>query len=448
MKKKLILLFSVILLSGLIYSGTLTVTSPGPGTAWYKGDGVTISWTSAGCTDPEIKINIFRNSIDPANFVEQLTCTGCSSKGWTVPAGYTNGNYVIRVKTADGTCRGDSSVFTIGERFVSTGTITVENFVGSPFPLTQWALSISWGSTGTVHENVSIEAIPEGNPAGAMIIVAGTPNDDFYEWRNPGDLTGAGRFFIRVKTSDGAVWGDSRIFEILPPPAPFVQISVTGPGEGGNWNVGSPRMIYWRKDGPMAENVKIELLNHTGSALIRTITANTANDGSEHWVVPRDHAAGRYIMRVKTVDNEVTGDSGIFNITRPDDPATDPRTRADPDETPPDDRDPRTPILPERVIKIKFPDKNSIWKRGKNVEIIWSKGPATAARVRIELWKTGSLQTSGTISERAANNGKFKWKVPNIVSGGKFIVKIKEIGGIGHYGISDVFIIKGKSLRP
>ncbi|MCK5221965.1 MAG: hypothetical protein KAR14_10325, partial [Candidatus Aminicenantes bacterium] len=65
-----------------------------------------------------VKINIFRGSIDPANFVTQLTATTASgSKIWNVPAAQTLGtNYHVRVKEATlGTTSGDSPAFTVAD---------------------------------------------------------------------------------------------------------------------------------------------------------------------------------------------------------------------------------------------------------------------------------------------------------------------------------------------
>ncbi|MEN8222854.1 MAG: Ser-Thr-rich GPI-anchored membrane family protein [Acidobacteriota bacterium] len=427
MKKLTLAIIVTLFIAGLLVSQNITVTSPGARTAWHTGDTVTISWTSSRCTDSNIKINIFRNSIAVENFVEQLLCAGCSSKRWTIPASYADGNYILRVKTADGACRGDSGVFTISTLFVSTGNIEVFNPTSSTsFMVTQWALSIAWGNTGLNHENVSIEVIPEGNPAGAMVVTANTPNDDEYEWRSPGSFTGAGRFFIRVKTLDGAVWGDSEIYEVNALPVEPPVIVVTGPGSSSIWNVGSPRMIYWRKVREMNDRVKIKIYDSSGRSVITNISDNTENDEEEHWMVPSDHPAGRYIMRITTIDNEVTGDSGIFNITRPDDPVTPP---------PPPRR---------TTINVKSPDASTTWRGGQKATIQWSGTPTVGVRVRIELFKKGVLRAAAIISAGTENDGEFKWKTPVTISTGEYIVKITEIRRGGVYGISKTFVIKGK----
>ncbi len=112
MKKLLLILFILSVTMGLVYSAGLSVILPSAGT-YHKGDNVTISWTPSACSSSNYKINIFRNTTDPANFVEQLLANGVTSKSWPIPLEYSNGTYIIRVKADDNSCFGDSAAFQI-----------------------------------------------------------------------------------------------------------------------------------------------------------------------------------------------------------------------------------------------------------------------------------------------------------------------------------------------
>jgi len=97
-------------------AATITVTSPHAADIWYKGHPYTITWTSTSIpASTNIKINIFKDSINQANFKLQLTCTNTSLKSWTIPTSFENGTYYIRVKTEDNAVHGDSGAFTISE---------------------------------------------------------------------------------------------------------------------------------------------------------------------------------------------------------------------------------------------------------------------------------------------------------------------------------------------
>lgn len=219
-------------------------------------------------------------------------------------------------------------------------------------------------------------------------------------------------------------------------------ITVISPAAGERWITGGTLNITWTKTGSMNGFVKIRLFNSAGARVL-AITDRTENNGLfRNWIIPETVSTGDYTIRVKTVDDEVSDDSGLFRITKPD-----PRTRYTGDDDPPPDEDPRTPLIPENIIKIKSPDKSTIWRAGENVSIIWDKESSTAARVKITLLSRNNLMSSVTISPETENNGKFKLTIPDIVNGGKYIVKINEIGGIGNYGISEIFIIKGTTSK-
>jgi len=97
---------------------SITVTNPHTGDIWYKGDTKTITWTKTGTMSANVLINIFKNSINPANSVEQLTGANNGSKSWTIPNSYATGTYYIRVKTDDNAVYGDSSAFTIRKKII------------------------------------------------------------------------------------------------------------------------------------------------------------------------------------------------------------------------------------------------------------------------------------------------------------------------------------------
>jgi len=123
MKKLSVIFFVSILCFGFVFSGTINVVTPNATSKWSKGLTQSITWTSSGCTDSNIKINIFKDSITPANFIQQLVCSDTGSKSWTIPNNFTSGNYILRIKTADNNCYGDSEVFVIKERFWLPGDI-------------------------------------------------------------------------------------------------------------------------------------------------------------------------------------------------------------------------------------------------------------------------------------------------------------------------------------
>ena len=228
-KRNIFIIFMLFTFSVLIFPQSLTVTEPDPGETWYKGTTYDIKWTSSGCTDKNIKINIFKNSIAVSNFVEQLTGLDNGSKSWTIPNSYVTGNYVIRIKTSDDVCKGDSGVFKIADDPTPEATITVT----SPAKDDKWEkgteYKIEWDKDGTMGNSVKITLHRYYSTTGASstvtsTIASSTTNDGYKSWTVLASIS-SGDYVIRVKTTDNQVSGDSEKFSIINPPPTIVQPS-------------------------------------------------------------------------------------------------------------------------------------------------------------------------------------------------------------------------------
>jgi len=218
MKKLFIFSLVFVVAMGLVYSAGLTVNSPSGGT-WYKGTTHNITWTATGCSSSSYKINIFRGSIDPANFVEQLTKTGTPTKSWTIPMSYTNGTYYIRIKTdpAQPGCQGDSAAFTItDEPTLETTAITITHpTAGEEFCRGQGE-TISWTHTGTLSANVKINIFRGSiDPANFVTQLTATTASGSKIWNVPAAQALGTNYHVRVKEATlGTTSGDSPAFTV------------------------------------------------------------------------------------------------------------------------------------------------------------------------------------------------------------------------------------------
>ncbi len=116
MRKLSVLFITILICTGLIFPGSITVNKPDGSVDWFKGNTYLIKWTPNGCQETDYKINIFKGSVLQANFKLQLTASGVTQKNWKIPADFEVGMYVIRVK-AENTCLGDSKLFEIKNKF-------------------------------------------------------------------------------------------------------------------------------------------------------------------------------------------------------------------------------------------------------------------------------------------------------------------------------------------
>jgi len=216
MKKILFLSLFFIATLGLVYSAGLTVNTPAGGVTWEKGTTHNITWTPTGaCTGTNVKINIFKNSVDPANFVEQLTSTADGTESWAIGSGYTSGTYIVRVKYGNNSCFGDSGSFTITDR-PSTGAGSI--IVASPEPDANLCIgksyNITWTSSGSVSSDIKINIFRNSVDPSNFVEQLTSTNDGTEQWTIGSGYT-AGNYIIRIKTGDNSVHGDSSVFKLI-----------------------------------------------------------------------------------------------------------------------------------------------------------------------------------------------------------------------------------------
>lgn len=92
-------------------------------------------------------------------------------------------------------------------------------------------------------------------------------------------------------------------------------ITIDQPASGESWQAGTSPYIKWTKSGSQIGLVKIRLYNSNQSIKILDIDDNIPNNGSYQWNIPADLDPGNYVIRVRTMDNQVTGNSKVFIIT-------------------------------------------------------------------------------------------------------------------------------------
>jgi hypothetical protein len=111
--KPIHLILILLCVTSVFFPQSMKVTSPKAGDILQAGNSYTITWTTDGKADPNVKINIFHDAITAANFLEQLTSPNDGQAKWMIPNTYTPGTYLLRIKTADNKIIADSPLFKI-----------------------------------------------------------------------------------------------------------------------------------------------------------------------------------------------------------------------------------------------------------------------------------------------------------------------------------------------
>jgi hypothetical protein len=128
-------------------------------------------------------------------------------------------------------------------------TITVTSPNGAPWCLGS-TYTIAWTKTGTMQATVAIRlraaGSSESEPA-ALAIANGEANDGSYSWPVPNTLA-PGNYFIRVRTDDSTVIGDSPTFAIQACDGAPAVLDLTSPNGGETWKCGETQNIAWSAD--------------------------------------------------------------------------------------------------------------------------------------------------------------------------------------------------------
>ena len=341
MKKNLVLIAIFMVTSFIVFGQTITVTAPNSGTTWNSGSTYDITWRSSGCRDTSIKINIFRNSITAENFIEQLTCTDTGMKSWPIPRSYTTGNYIMRIKTADELCRGDSQIFQITAipslRLPENTVMETRSVLPAGSRPVIKVVYPNGGETLTRGSRVEIrwECVDGFNPPRIKIQKNGrtireyssprvlpVPSRDGYiwPWFVPSDLAPGSDYKIRIEKGDFARSNDKsdNNFTI----SSDLNIEVVEP-RGGGLIATNGKIIRWRAGG-VDGNVNVNLQRADGRGGLQLIRSNVPVTPSHFlWYVGTLERAGTIISRenykilVSAADGSVTGESNSFQIIIP-----------------------------------------------------------------------------------------------------------------------------------
>jgi hypothetical protein len=180
--------------------------------------------------------------------------------------------------------------------------------------------TVTWTKSGTMPDTVKIRlrrwGAPESEDA-VWNIIDGTPNDGSYGTAPVPASVPAGDYYIRVRTNDPDVIGDSAKFQIV---NCTPTITVTSPNASSDWAVGSTHTITWTRSGTMPDTVKIRLRRWgapEAEDAVESIATGVANDGtSDPWNIPNSVPEGDYFIRVRTDSPDVIGDSAKFHIEK------------------------------------------------------------------------------------------------------------------------------------
>jgi len=189
---------------------TLKVVSPGSGVTWTAENSYEITWVKSGDMNSHLKITLYKSdSVTLQNIIVDSTLNDGKFR-WTIPSGISTGSYLIKLETIDKAVSGKSGVFRIESTpspsiFVKKPTKGEKLEKGSTY-------TIEWEKRGGMDHFVGIWLCK--NRAYLIEIIFRTENDGVFRWEIPKSLI-SGTYYIKIKTVDGKVSGESEPFYII-----------------------------------------------------------------------------------------------------------------------------------------------------------------------------------------------------------------------------------------
>ncbi len=256
----------------VIIRPTLTLSYPAGGEVWPVGASRTILWSSANLTG-NVRIDLSRDGglTWPETLFNSIPNTG--SQAWTVngppaPAVRMRISSVLVPSVADTT---DAS-FAIAQPAVS---------IIQPNGGETWRIgavsAIRWSSQ-LVTGNVRILLSRNGGATFPDTLFSSTPNDTEKTWTVTGPPTTQAR--IRIISLSGPAEDTSDADFVIVQPT----LTLISPNGGESWRADSTVLIRWSSSN-LLSNVTATLSRNGGVTFPETLFANTADDGSEPWLV-------------------------------------------------------------------------------------------------------------------------------------------------------------------
>lgn len=193
-------------------------------------------------------------------------------------------------------------------------------------------------------------------------------------------------------------------------------ITVTSPDGGEIWTVGTTKTIQWTSTGSVGD-VKIEYSSDRGTSW-NTVVSSTSNDGSYSWTIPND-VSNQCVVRISEASDGNPSDTSGANFTI------------------------QSSVPVSSTISVTSPNGGESLTGGSVYTINWSS-TGTVGNVTIK-YSSNNGSSWSNITSSTANDGVFKWTVPNITAS-QCLIKISEAADGDPTDVSDgVFSITATS---
>ncbi len=264
--------------------------------------------------------------------------------------------------------------------------------------------AVKWESLGEIPE-VKIEYSRDGFNKDIRTVVDSYINTGNYSWTVPDDI--GANFKMRISDTR-----DHEAFAVTPENFSIIgQFHLTEPVSGENIVAGSLSRISWKAAGTVPF-VRIDYSEDNFERSFDTLAPEAPNTGSYDWAVP-DRIGKQFKIRIWDPSHPETMD---------------------------------VMAEPSRIIggfRLMEPNGGEILFVGESYDLSWETF-GTVPRVKIEYSNDNFQHSSGEIADAYENNGRYRWLVPDTVSG-NYKIRISDPSDVAANDISNTdFKIRSK----
>jgi 5-hydroxyisourate hydrolase-like protein (transthyretin family) len=411
----------------------LTLNSPNGGESWQAGTSHTISWSYTGDPGSYIAVQLYNNGSPVSNIVSS-TAIGSGGQGsyvWTLSSSQAAGSkYTVKISSVSNSACYDTSnaYFTINSVELPVLTVTSPN--GNETWQAGTSNTISWSYTGTPGLYLKIQLYQNGNPASTIVSSTsiGNGGQGSYAWTVPSTIAAGSNYSIKISSTVNTTCYDYSDSYFTITAALLPTFTVESPDGGETWQAGTSQKITWSYTGNPGSYVKIQLYQGDKSycTVVSSTSRGSSGKGSYTWAVPTTITAGSsYLIKISSTGNPAYFDysDNSFSV--------------------------KAAELP--TITVTAPGNGDVWQMGKDQTITWSYTGNPGSKVKIVLYKDGSLNKTvvASTSIGSSGQGSYLWTVPLTLSAGsRYSIKVYSTSKSSYYDYNDGYFVIAQAEKP
>ncbi len=371
----------------------LTVTQPNGNEEWLAGSSNNITWQSGEVNN----VDIYYSTDNGTNWNKITTGVNANlgTYSWSIPAGLSSSNALIKVVDSSNPAISDSSDATF-----SIGTITLDNPTAATEAQSDRDLTIQWTSSNIANVNI-VYSLDNGVSWSQPLISGSTAGQiGKYVWHIPSTVYSDQAKIKVYSTLNNNVNVVSPLFKIK-------KLDLTSPDGNEIYQAGSTVSITWSSQ--YVNYINLQYSTDAGQSWNNIASNVAANSGNYSWNVPSGISSPNMLIKLTDVSNSAIYDSSASTFT-----------------------------IGNLVLT--SPTAGTDWQVGKYYNITWNAG--NISNVKLDISTDNGNSWTTIVSSVAASIGTYKYLVPDGYQTLQALIRITSVSNNSIVDTSGLFTIK------